>query len=96
MKNIFIRSVRDEVISFFDRKAKDLSKVAGRKVTRNEYIGLVLEKHLRDDLALDDRLDCIDEKIDLLVEVITEEREANNRIIGLVVHGDDISEGGVF
>ena len=48
---------------------------------------------LRDDLALDDRLDLINEKLDLLTDIIRDEKQATNRLIGLIVHGDDISEG---
>jgi len=92
MKTIKVSNLRDEVITFLDRKTSELSDIAGRKITRNEYIGFVLEKQLRDDLALDDYLDLINEKLDLLTEVITEDKEATNRLIGLIVHGDDVNE----
>jgi len=92
MKTIRVSNLRDEVITFLDRKASELSDIAGRKITRNEYIALVLEKQLRDDLALDDRLDLINEKLDLLTEVIHDDKEVTNRLIGLIVHGDDVNE----
>ena len=92
MENIFIRNIKEEVIAFLDRQASELSAIARRKITRNEYINLILEKQLRDDLALDDRLDLINEKLDLLTEVIRDDKEVTNRLIGLIVHGDDVSE----
>jgi len=92
MKTIRVSNLRDEVVTFLDRQATELSKISGRKITRNEYINLILEKQLRDDLALDDQLDLINEKLDLLTEVICEDKEVTNRLIGLIVHGDDVNE----
>jgi len=90
MKTIKVSNLRDEVVTFLDRQASELSKISGRKVTRNEYVNLVLEKQLRDDLVLDDSLDLINEKLDLLTEVIRNDKTATNRLIGLIVHGDDV------
>lgn len=92
MKTIKVSSIKDEVVAFIDRKAQELSKISGRKITRNEYINLILEKQLRDDLALDDQLDLINEKLDLLTEVIREDKEVTNRLIGLIVYGDDVGD----
>jgi len=92
MKAIKVSNLRDEVVTFLDRQARELSKISRRKITRNEYIGFVLEKQLRDDLALDDYLDLINEKLDLLTEAIRDDKEVTNRLIGLIVHGDDVSE----
>ena len=92
MKTIKVSNVRDEVVTYLDRQASELSKISGRKVTRNEYIGLILEKQLRDNLILDDSLDLINEKLDLLTEVIRDDKAVTNRLIGLIVHGDDVNE----
>jgi len=92
MKTIKVSNLRDEVVTYLDRQASELSKISGRKVTRNEYVSLVLEKQLRDDLVLDDSLDLINEKLDLLTEVIRDDKAVTNRLIGLIVHGDDINE----
>jgi len=92
MKTIKVSNIKDEVVTYLDRQASELSKISGRKVTRNEYIGLVLEKQHRDDLVLDDSLDLMNEKLDLLTEVIRNDKTATNRLIGLIVHGDDVNE----
>ena len=92
MKTIKVSSIKDEVVAFIDRKAQELSKISGRSISRNEYINLILEKQLRDDLALDDQLDLINEKLDLLTEVIREDKEVTNRLIGLIVYGDDVGD----
>jgi len=92
MKTIKVSNLKDEIVTYLDRQASELSKISGRKVTRNEYIGLVLEKQLRDDLVLDDSLDLINEKLDLLTEVIRDDKAVTNRLIGLIVHGDDVNE----
>ena len=92
MKTIKVSNLRDEVVTYLDRQASELSKISGRKVTRNEYVSLVLEKQLRDDLVLDDSLDLINEKLDLLTEVIRDDKAVTNRLIGLIVHGDDVNE----
>jgi len=92
MKTIKVSNVKEEVVAFLDRKASELSKISQRKITRNEYINLMLEKQLRDDLALDDSLDLINEKLDLLTEVIRDDKAVTNRLIGLIVHGDDVNE----
>ena len=92
MKTIKVSNVKEEVVAFLDRKASELSKISQRKITRNEYINLMLEKQLRDDLALDDSLDLINEKLDLLTEAIHDDKKTNNRLIGLIVHGDDVNE----
>jgi len=89
MKSIFIRGIEDEVVAFIDRKAEELSKISGRKYTRNAYINLILKKELRDDLSLadDDKHDIINAKLDLLTEVIREDKEVTERLINLIVHG---------
>ena len=92
MKTIKVSNIKDEVVTYLDRQASELSKISGRKVTRNEYVNLVLEKQLRDDLVLDDSLDLINEKLDLLTEVIRDDKAVTNRLIGLIVHGDDVNE----
>jgi len=92
MKTIKVSNLRDEVVAFLDRQASELSKISERKITRNEYIGLILEKQLRDDLTLDDSLDLINEKINLLTEVIRDDKAVTNRLIALIVHGDDLNE----
>ena len=92
MKTIKVSSIKDEVVAFIDRKAQELSKISRRSISRNEYINLILEKQLRDDLALDDQLDFINEKLDLLTEVIREDKEVTNRLIGLIVYGDDVGD----
>jgi len=92
MENIFIRSVKNEVVAFIDRKADELSKISKRKITRNEYINLILEKQLRDDLSLDDRLDRIDLRVDKLVDAINEEKKSTDTLISLIVYGDDVTE----
>ena len=93
MKSIYIRNVRDEVISFVDRQASELSKISGRNITRNAYINLILEQQLRDDLSvIEDKYAILNEKFDLLTEVITEEKQSTKRLIGLIVHGGDIGE----
>ena len=91
MKTIKVSNVKEEVVAFLDRKASELSRISQRKITRNEYINLMLEKQLRDDIALTDSLDLINEKLDLLTEVIHDEKKINNRLIGLIVHGDDVN-----
>jgi len=92
MKTIKVSNVKEEVVAFLDRKASELSKISQRKITRNEYINLMLEKQLRDNLTLDDSLDLINEKLDLLTEVIRDDKAVTNRLIGLIVHGDDVNE----
>ena len=92
MKTIKVSNVRDEVVTYLDRQASELSKISQRKITRNEYIGLILEKQLRDNLILDDSLELINEKLDLLTEVIRDDKAVTNRLIGLIVYGDDVNE----
>ena len=93
MENIFVRSVKEEVISFIDRKANELSKISGRKITRNYYINLILEHQLRDDLSVnDDKIGHMNAKLDELIKLMMEYADSNNRLIGLIVHGDDIEE----
>ena len=92
MKTIKVSNVKEEVVAFLDRQASELSKISQRKITRNEYIGLILEKQLRDNLILDDSLELINEKLDLLTEVIRDDKAVTNRLIGLIVHGDDVNE----
>jgi len=89
-KNIFIRNVKNEVVVFCDRKAEELSNVYKRKITRNEYINLILEKQMRDGLSISDELiENINEKIDQLINVAEEYTKTNNRLINLVVSGVD-------
>ena len=99
MQSIKVTNVKDEVVAFLDRKAQELSKISGRKISRNAYINLVLEKQLRDDLGLDDmlhdmddKMDMLDEKFDLLTIIIGENKQANDLLISLIVHGEDVSE----
>jgi len=92
MENIFIRNVKNEVVAFIDRKASELSTTSKRKVTRNEYINLILEKQLRDDLSLDDRLDDINTTMNKLVDAINEEKKSTDQLIGLMFYGEDANE----
>jgi len=99
MQLIKITNIRNEVVAFIDRKAQELSKISDRKFSRNAYINLILEKQLRDDLGLDDmlhdmdsKMNMLDEKLDLLTEVIKEDKETTNRLIGLIVHGDGVGD----
>jgi len=100
MKAIKVTGVKDEVVAFIDRKAAELTKSSGKPFSRNVYINLILQKQLRDNLGLDDmlhNLECkmnmLNEKFDLLTEIIGEEKQTNDRLIRLIVHGDDIGEG---
>jgi len=89
MKNIFIRNVKDEIITFIDRKANELSTTSKRRITRNEYIHLILEKQLRDDLSVDEnKYNIINTKIDLLVTAIDEDKKATSQLIELMTGAD--------
>lgn len=89
MKTIKVSRVKDEVIAFLDHKANELSKISKRNISRNAYVNLILEKQLRDDLSLDDKYDEINMRIDLLIEVLKENKQETERLISLIVYGDD-------
>lgn len=79
----------DEV-AYLDRLAAQQTKIANKNVSRNTIITLMIKKFMRDDLSInDDKYDIINAKLDLLTEVITEDKEKTQRLIDMIVHGGE-------
>ena len=94
MTTIKISNLKDEVVTFLDRKAEELSKISNRKITRNEYVNLILEKTLRDELFYDESnddanfLSMLNTKFDLLKEAIIDDKDKTEELIHLIIFGD--------
>ena len=79
----------DEV-AYLDRLAAQQTKIANKTVSRNTIVKLMIKKFMRDDLSVgEDKYDIINTKLDLLTEVITEDKEKTERLINLIVHGGE-------
>jgi len=90
MKDIKISGVKTEVVEFLKRKSQELSATAGRKITRNEYINLILEEKLREELSTDgDKIKNLASKIDYLASTVMKYSDATNRLINLIYSEGD-------
>lgn len=99
--DIKISNVDVAYVKEIDKKAEDLSSKLGKKVSRNEYIKMLIQNDCELRL-IQLKEDKFDEAVKLLISTLSRQEktlqefiDSNTRLFHLLASGEDIYEGSI-
>lgn len=81
MKRFELRIDNDEVVTYLDRKAEELSFNTGKPISRNKLINLILEHEVKKDLSMVREVDVLKDSLDDFRSLLQKYIESNEAIL---------------